>query len=76
MHSWQSAPRSIALSLLLCSSTLAQTAKSPSAKPPDRKPIAQFVDIAAKAGLTASNTFGGVDTKKYIIEITGTGVDL
>ena len=74
MHSWQSAPRSIVLSLLLCSSTLAQTAKLPSAKPPDRKPIAQFVDIAAKAGLTVSNTFGGVDTKKYIIETTGTGV--
>jgi enediyne biosynthesis protein E4 len=40
----------------------------------DSKPVAQFVDIAAKAGLTASNIFGGVDTKKYIIETTGTGV--
>jgi enediyne biosynthesis protein E4 len=36
--------------------------------------IANFVDIAEKAGLTAVNIFGGVDTKKYIIETTGTGV--
>ncbi len=32
------------------------------------------MDEAAKAGLSASNTFGGVDTKKFIIETTGTGV--
>ena len=36
--------------------------------------IVQFIDIAAKAGLTAPTIFGGVDTKKYIIETTGTGV--
>jgi enediyne biosynthesis protein E4 len=38
------------------------------------KPIAVFTDEAAKAGLTMKNVFGGVDTKKYIIETTGTGV--
>jgi enediyne biosynthesis protein E4 len=38
------------------------------------KPIAFFTDEAAKAGLTMKNVFGGVDTKKYIIETTGTGV--
>jgi len=37
-------------------------------------PVANFVDIAEKAGLTMKNVFGGVDTKKYIIETTGTGV--
>jgi hypothetical protein len=37
-------------------------------------PVAHFTDIAEKAGLTASNVFGGIDTKKYIIETTGTGV--
>jgi enediyne biosynthesis protein E4 len=37
-------------------------------------PIAYFTDEAAKAGLTIKNVFGGVDTKKYIIETTGTGV--
>ena len=36
--------------------------------------IANFTDVAEKAGLTALNVFGGVDTKKYIIETTGTGV--
>ncbi len=38
------------------------------------QPIANFVDIASKAGLTAQEIFGGVNTKKYIIETTGTGV--
>jgi hypothetical protein len=38
------------------------------------KPVANFVDIAQKAGLTMKSVFGGVDTKKYIIETTGTGV--
>jgi enediyne biosynthesis protein E4 len=38
------------------------------------KPLAHFTDIAKKAGLTTINTFGGVSTKKYIIETTGTGV--
>jgi hypothetical protein len=36
--------------------------------------IAYFTDEAQKAGLTSKITFGGVDTKKYIIETTGTGV--
>src|ERR1041385_8310536 len=36
--------------------------------------IANFVDVAEKAGLTMTNVFGGIDTKKYIIETTGTGV--
>src|SRR3974390_3613872 len=33
-----------------------------------------FIDLAEKAGLTAQNIFGGLDTKKYIIETTGTGL--
>src|ERR1700746_1753182 len=37
-------------------------------------PIAQFTDVAEKAGLMMANIFGGKDTKKYIIETTGTGV--
>src|SRR5208282_5004624 len=56
--------------ILLLPSALAIAAQS------DRKPeqIANFVDIAEKAGLTMTNVFGGVDSKKYIIETTGTGV--
>ena len=38
------------------------------------QPVANFVDIAEKAGITMTDVFGGVDTKKYIIETTGTGV--
>jgi hypothetical protein len=37
-------------------------------------PIASFTDEAEKAGLLALNVFGGTETKKYIIETTGTGV--
>jgi enediyne biosynthesis protein E4 len=37
-------------------------------------PLARFSDIAEQAGLTMTNVFGGIDTKKYIIETTGTGV--
>jgi enediyne biosynthesis protein E4 len=39
-----------------------------------RARLADFEDVAEKAGLTMMNVFGGVDTKKYIIETTGTGV--
>ncbi len=38
------------------------------------KSIANFTDVAEKAGLTMQNIFGGIETKKYIIETTGTGV--
>jgi hypothetical protein len=38
------------------------------------KPIADFTDVAEKSGLTMQDIFGGADTKKYIIETTGTGV--
>src|SRR5438067_8757312 len=41
---------------------------------PPAKPIAYFTDVARQAGLTMMNVFGGVDTKKYIIETTGTGI--
>jgi hypothetical protein len=38
------------------------------------KAIAYFTDNAEKAGLTTTTVFGGKNTKKYIIETTGTGV--
>src|SRR5271157_2293876 len=38
------------------------------------QPIVHFTDVAQKAGLTAPVIFGGENTKKYIIETTGTGV--
>jgi hypothetical protein len=45
-----------------------QSAKS------SQPPIANFIDIAEKAGITVKTVYGGLDTKKYIIETTGTGV--
>jgi hypothetical protein len=44
--------------------------------PPNKAPapLAYFTDIAKQAGILAINTFGGVTSKKYIIETTGTGV--
>ncbi len=50
---------------------LAQQATPASDKP---APIADFVDIAQKAGLTATNAFGGKNSSTYILESTGTGV--
>lgn len=37
------------------------------------KPIAFFTDEAQKAGLTADVVYGGVHSKQYIVETTGTG---
>jgi hypothetical protein len=62
--------RTLAIFLLSAAGLPAQQGK-PAASP---VPIANFVDVAEKAGLTAQNVFGGVTTKKYIIETTGNGV--
>jgi enediyne biosynthesis protein E4 len=60
------------LGQLICAAfLLAAIALAEQAKP---APIADFTDQAAKAGLTMQEIFGGVNTKKYIIETTGTGV--
>jgi enediyne biosynthesis protein E4 len=55
----------ILLLLLFATVTLAQSAP---------KPVANFVDVAEKAGLKMTTVFGGKTEKKYIIETTGTGV--
>jgi hypothetical protein len=60
------------LFFLLAGMCLSQQAKASNSTPV--KPIANFTDVAEKAGLTMQEIFGGVDTKKYIIETTGTGV--
>ena len=56
---------------LVCLTLLAATAGNAE---PAAKRLADFQDVAEKAGLTMMNVFGGVDTKNYIIETTGTGV--
>jgi hypothetical protein len=37
-------------------------------------PVAEFEDVAHRAGLTAMNVFGGKDSSTYILESTGTGI--
>jgi len=59
-------PTAIFIGLVLISHAFLQAEKP--------APLADFEDIADKAGLTMQNVFGGVDTKKYIIETTGTGI--
>ena len=39
-------------------------------------PKVNFVDIAARSGLTASTTFGGKQKKDHILEVTGTGATI
>jgi hypothetical protein len=61
--------------VLSISSLRAANTQAPAKTPePEAKKIAYFVDDAGDAGLSSPNVFGGVDTKKYIIETTGTGV--
>src|SRR5437868_1225513 len=76
-RSWFARRVSFALGFALIYSSLvstAQTDKNLSAPPRDSLPLAHFEDIASKAGLTMTNLFGGLNTKTYIIETTGTGV--
>jgi len=73
---WSARREWFALGLVLVCAGLvaiAQTDKFPPT-PKDSPPLAQFEDIALKAGLTMTNIFGGLNTKTYIIETTGTGV--
>ena len=63
-----------ALNALIANAPPSQAQTAQKSSTPEKQHIAYFVDEAAKAGLTAAVTFGGVDSKKYIIETTGTGV--
>jgi hypothetical protein len=66
---WLSAARLVRPAILLL---LLGTATPQKAPAPPR--LAYFTDIADKAGLKMTTVFGGVDSKKYILETTGTGV--
>src|SRR5919198_1244276 len=46
----------------------------PRGKPSGRPFLARFTDVASQAGLTHPIIYGGVDTKRYIIEVVGCGV--
>jgi hypothetical protein len=62
------------VALFLFSAFMSSSAQQSTANTSSQAPSVHFTDIAAKAGLTMMNVFGGVDTKKYIIETTGTGI--
>ena len=64
------------LTVAVLAMATASPAQQAPRQPKPAPPLADFVDVAEKAGLTMSEIFGGVDTKKYIIETTGTGVAL
>ncbi|MGH9397828.1 MAG: CRTAC1 family protein [Terriglobia bacterium] len=51
-----------------------EAASLPGAAPqPEQSPVI-FVDVAAQAGVTVPNVWGGVEHKKYIIEAKGSGI--
>src|SRR5260370_4340267 len=51
-----------------------QKAKPVARPAPSGHPFnARFVDVATSAGLTAPTIYGGVESKKYILESTGCG---
>ena len=52
----------------------AQRPLSPYPVNTEHPPPAWFVDVASKAGITVRNVNGGVESKRYIIESTGSGV--
>jgi len=55
---------------LAATHTRSEQTISAASKPPA---IADFIDIASPAGLSASNVFGGKESSTYILESTGTG---
>src|SRR6202795_2187652 len=69
---FRSLPWQWTLSVLLVALSCRVAPPQAETKPPQNA-IAYFTDVAQKAGLTAPIVFGGKDTKKYIIETTGTG---
>src|SRR5580692_5816335 len=65
--------RQFACAITLTAFVVSVQSQQPKTSPPPN-PIANFTDVAEKAGITMQEIFGGIDTKKYIIETTGTGV--
>jgi len=54
--------------------TFTAHAQQPYPAATDHPSPAWFVDVASKAGITVRNVNGGIDSKRYIIETTGSGV--
>jgi hypothetical protein len=73
--------RTLLILVLACSGLFAQgmgSAAKPAARPSPKAaahsvPRFDYRDIALAAGLTASNVYGGVSKKRFILEMTGNG---
>ena len=65
---------SMATDRLLAQGVSTHTAKPVPRQAPSGRPFdAHFVDVASAAGLHAPTIYGGVESKKYILESTGCG---
>ena len=65
---------SMAADRLLAQGVSTHTAKPVPRQAPSGRPFdAHFVDVASAAGLHAPTIYGGVESKKYILESTGCG---
>jgi hypothetical protein len=65
---------SIAAERILPQGVASHTAKPVARPAPSGRPFnARFVDVAASARLTVPTVYGGVESKKYILESTGCG---
>ena len=53
---------------------MASGSLKPSPEPPSGSPLANYIDIAERAGITAATIIGGDQSKQYILETTGGGV--
>jgi hypothetical protein len=66
----------VLLSLLLLLPLAVGLAQKPYPATNEHPVPAWFVDVAGAAGLTVTNVNGGVDSKRYILESTGSGVGI
>jgi len=65
---------SMATDRLLAQGVSTHTAKPVPRQAPSGRPFdAHFVDVSSAAGLRAATIYGGVESKKYILESTGCG---
>src|SRR5258708_34277972 len=62
--------------LALPSQGMASGNLKPSGEPESGPPLANYVDIAQRAGITAKTIIGGEKSKQYILETTGGGLAL
>lgn len=72
MKVWRKILVSLGTALALSSDLCCAQIPAPETKAPNQ--LVNFTDVAAEAGLHDRSVFGGANSKKYIIETTGSGV--